>query len=565
MNPANLLVNACLLLLTACASGEPLPSADIIFIGENIVAVDAEFDNANAVAVRGEQIVAVGYRDTVLSYRGQETRIVDLRDRALVPGFIDAHGHITGVARAVDFVNLSSPPVGPVEDIDDLVRELSEYIEQARPKPGTWVLGYGYDDSLLAENRHPTREDLDRVSTTYPLAIAHVSFHLAAVNSTAITAVGIDEQTPDPAGGVIRRRPNSQEPNGVFEESAFRNFFGAIFLHSDAERLEWQLRRAADYYASLGITTAQEGYATPGDLAVLRDSAKRRTYPIDIVAFPGAIFFDDEMLGSFEAQQNYEGGVRVGGIKFSLDGSVQGRTAYLTEPFTKPPPGMSTDYRAYPTYPAEALNRHVIDFIDRGVPMLIHANGDAAIDMVIDAVKATSSQAAQRDHRTVVIHAQVTREDQLHRFAELGLIPSYFSAHPFFWGDWHRQILGNERAAFISPVARTAELGIPFTIHNDAPVVPADMMRLMWVTVNRKTRSGHVLGADQRATPMQALYAMTLGAAYQYFEEDRKGSIAPGKQADLVILDANPLAVDADAIQDIRVVETFARGRSVWP
>ena len=168
------------------------------------------------------------------------------------------------------------------------------------------------------------------------------------------------------------------------------------------------------------------------------------------------------------------------------------------------------------------------------------------------------------DHRTVIIHAQLTREDQLPLIEALGLIPSYYVAHPFFWGDWHRLSFGESRAAFISPIARTAELGIPFTIHNDSPVVPPDIMRLLWIAVNRKTRSGFVLGPEQRATPYQALHAVTLGAAYQYFEEDTKGSITPGKRADLVILGANPLNVDPDTIKDIPIIETFARGESVF-
>ena len=194
----------------------------------------------------------------------------------------------------------------------------------------------------------------------------------------------------------------------------------------------------------------------------------------------------------------------------------------------------------------------------------MHANGDAAIDMLIDGVAAALDNKELPDHRTVIIHAQLMRKDQLERTKKLGLVPSYYSAHPFFWGDWHRRSFGEERAAFISPAAETARMQIPFTIHNDAPIVPPDMMRLMWIAVNRKTRSDFVLGPDQRLTPMQALHAITLGAAYQYFEEDSKGSITPGKQADLVILERNPLLANPDTLKDISIVETFARGQSVF-
>ena len=168
------------------------------------------------------------------------------------------------------------------------------------------------------------------------------------------------------------------------------------------------------------------------------------------------------------------------------------------------------------------------------------------------------------DHRSVIIHAQLIRSDQLDRVKELGIIPSYYSVHPFFWGDWHRLSFGDERASFISPVRATINRNIPFTIHNDSPIVPPDMMRLISITVNRQTRSGYILGPGQRATVMEALYAVTQGAAFQYFEEDEKGSITPGKRADLVILETNPLTVDPARLADVKIEETFARGVSVY-
>ena len=168
------------------------------------------------------------------------------------------------------------------------------------------------------------------------------------------------------------------------------------------------------------------------------------------------------------------------------------------------------------------------------------------------------------DHRSVAIHAQLARPDQLLRFKELGIVPSYYSVHPYFWGDWHRLSFGEERASFISPVKATVELGIPYTVHNDSPVVPPDIMRLISITVNRQTRSGYVLGPDQRASVVEAIYAVTQGAAYQYFEEDEKGSITVGKRADFVILEQNPLLVDPQELGDIAIVETFSRGASVF-
>ncbi|MFT5501235.1 MAG: putative amidohydrolase YtcJ, partial [Woeseiaceae bacterium] len=365
-------------------------------------------------------------------------------------------------------------------------------------------------------------------------------------------------------GGVIRRRVGTREPDGVMEETAMAPFSRDTLSEIEDDHLAELIRQAIRIYASYGITTAQDGGADLSDVAVMRAAAKQQEFAIDVAAFPWVNGFDNNQMAAIEAEKTYTNGFRVAGVKFGLDGSPQGRTAFLSEPYTEGPPGAAPDYRAYPTYPAEKFNARIAEMIERGIPTLVHANGDGAIDMLIDGVERVASERDLPDHRTVIIHAQLMRPDQLEKSKTLGLVPSYYSAHPYFWGDWHRRSFGEERAAYISPAGDTARLGIPFTIHNDSPVVPPDMMRLLWIAVNRKTRSDYILGADQRLTPLQALRATTLTAAYQYFEEDRKGSITTGKQADLVILGSNPLLAEADTLKDIAVLETFARGKSVF-
>ena len=553
------------ILLTLCIlqSATALGSADIIFLGNNIVTVDADNPAPKAVAVKGPRILAVGTEAEVLRHNGASTRIIKLGDRALVPGFIDAHGHMPFAGTLVNMANLSSPPVGPVNNIDDVIQHLQAHIRERRIPKGEWVYGYGYDDSLITEGRHPNRADLDKVSLEHPISIMHVSGHLTAVNSKALALKGVDENTPDPSGGVIRRWPETNEPNGVMEETAGYLFRDRKAM-SNPENMVQIIKQSADLHASYGLTTVQDGGSSPRMVSLFRSMAEREAFDIDVVAFPVGNGMEASELDSIEADRTYKNGFRVGGIKFLLDGSPQGRTAFLSKPYSEGPPGAAEDYRAYLIYPAAEYEKRIAGLIRRGVPVLAHANGDGAIDVMIEGVAKAVADMELPDHRTVIIHAQLTREDQLHKIKQLGLVPSYFAAHPFFWGDWHRRSFGEDRAAFISPVGRTAELGIPFTVHNDAPIVPPDVMRLLWVTVNRKTRSGFVLGPDQRATPMQALHAVTLGAAYQYFEEDTKGSITAGKQADLVILGENPLTVDPDTIKDIPVIETFAKGRSIY-
>ena len=330
------------------------------------------------------------------------------------------------------------------------------------------------------------------------------------------------------------------------------------------EKLSQLRREAIDIYAGYGITTIQDANISSAYADLLREEAIAEPYAVDIVAFIMANPLSDEELQAVSHDQTYTGGFRVGGVKFTLDGSPQGRTAWMSQPYTQGPPGQSADYVAYPSYSPEAYKARMPNLLARGVPVLAHANGDAAIQLMIDGIAEAVAGEDLPDHRSVAIHAQLARPDQLLRFKELGIVPSYYSVHPYFWGDWHRLSFGEERASFISPVKATVELGIPYTVHNDSPVVPPDIMRLISITVNRQTRSGYVLGPDQRASVVEAIYAVTQGAAYQYFEEDEKGSITVGKRADFVILEQNPLLVDPQELGDIAIVETFSRGASVF-
>ncbi|MDC0220292.1 amidohydrolase [Gammaproteobacteria bacterium] len=542
-------------------SQEAPSSADLIFIGDNIITMD---DNvASAVAVIGDRISAVGSREEILAMRGETTQFVDLGARALLPGFIDAHGHFGGVATYSALLDLSSPPVGAMENIDDIVAAIRNWIEVNNVPAGDLVYGVGYDDSLLVELRHPNRDDLDRASTTHPIVIRHVSGHLSSANSLALANYNIGVNTENPAGGIVRRRLGTNEPDGVMEETAMGLLPGTGVLVD--EELGWRLRReAADIYASFGITTIQESNVSTSYVEALKQQALEEPFAVDIVTYIMGNPLSDEELELVSHDSDYSGGVKIGGVKFTLDGSPQGRTAWMSQPYDAGPPGVDADYVAYPSYDPDAYRQRVDRLLERGVPVLAHANGDEAIELMIDGIEESLSGEEMPDHRSVIIHAQLIREDQLDRVKQLGIVPSYYAAHPFFWGDWHRLSFGDDRASFISPVKATIERDIPFTVHNDSPIVPPDIMRLVSITVNRLTRSGYVLGPDQRASVLEALYSVTQGAAYQYFEEDEKGSITVGKRADFVVLESNPLTIDPLQLENVGVVETFARGKSVY-
>ncbi|MCA9512117.1 MAG: amidohydrolase [Myxococcota bacterium] len=544
----------------------PAP-ATTIYRGGAILTVDGAGTVAQALAVRGDEIAAVGDEGDVLALAGPDTRVVDLAGRALAPGFVDAHGHLTLVARFAQTVNVASPPVGPVRSIKELQDLLRRHIDEQHIPVGQVIVGTGYDDALLAEHRHPDKFDLDAVSTSHPILLVHVSSHLVTANQAMLDAAHVDETTPDPPGGVFRRVEGSREPNGVMEEHAMYAGFRAMPQPTPAQLLG-ALGDAQREYARYGFTTVQDGATDAASFRLLRAANANGALFLDVTAYPTWADFDGvvaELEAEGGAVGRYDGHLVLRGGKLVLDGSPQGRTAWLTKPYHRVPAGKPADYAGYPALDDEVVYAFASKLRARGIPVLAHANGDAAAEQWIRTVERIEREQGPADWRPVMIHAQALRRDQLPRMAALGMIPSFFVAHTFYWGDWHRDVVfGPERAAAISPAASALEAGLRVTIHNDAPVVPPKGAFLLWTAVNRVTRSGKVLGPDERLTPLEALRAITIDAAYQAFEERRKGSLEPGKLADLVVLSASPLDVEPDAIRDIEVVETIKAGRTVW-
>lgn len=552
------------------AAGRPVVAAvqpaDTIYVGEVVTLVGAPGDarsRAEAVAVAGEHIIAVGSRVEVLRHRVARTRVVDLGTSILLPGFIDAHGHVTATSATQSLADLSAPPVGSVRNIADVQQVLRRFIAERRLPPGTVVVGRGYDDAQLQERRHPTRDDLDAVSKEHPILLAHVSGHLAAANSAMLALAGVDATTPDPSGGIIRRREGSREPNGVLEESAFGLVRGKV-PQPPADAALADLVQALRYYASQGVTSVQDGALTPPSRALLDEAARRDLLTLDVVTYSmwSPVSLD---LKKFVSQKTYQHRVKHYGVKLILDGSPQGKTAFLSQPYRVPPAGQPSSYVGYPTLPAEAVQRAINDAAANGIPVLAHANGDAAAQMLIDAVATTRTSNPSATTDVVMIHAQTVRDDQLDRMGPLGIAPSFFVGHTFYWGDWHREeTLGPVRADRISPTRSAIDRGLSFTLHTDTPVVPPDMLRTLWSATSRRTRSGDILGPAQRLTMWEALQGLTINAARQQGDGQTKGTIEVGKQADFVRLSANPLRTEPEALRELRVLETIARGRSVW-
>ena len=551
-----------LYILFQIATRPPEAPEHQVFINGQILTMNAENQVVDAMSVRGARIDRVGSTEDILAEVTRETIVTDLRGRTLMPGFVDAHGHFPGSGQVVFSTDLNSPPIGSIENMAQLLARLKSAHEA---RPNDWLTGFGYDDTLLAEGRHPTREDLDQVSTTRPIAVGHVSGHLYAVNSAALAEMGIDESTPDPEGGVIQRDPNSPDgrrPNGVLEETAARQaLLKALDIGlTDGIRMT---THAAREYLQAGVTTASAGGMPLGLAKLLGPLSELNVFPQRVALFPLLEEVEAEVLsGEWRPEVLASGRLSLPRVKIIADGSIQGYTGYLSEPYYQPYKG-DVFYRGYPSVSREDLFRQVAGLHRQKVQYAIHVNGDASVDDALDAIEAAQQSQPWPEVRPLFIHAQMSRHDQIQRMADLGITPSFFSSHTYYWGDRHAGIfMGPERAANMSPARWALDAGVRYSSHADTPVTPMLPLQVVWSQVNRITTGGEVLGEHQRVSPVEALRAVTIDAAWQVFLDKDIGSLESGKLADMVVLSGSPL--EPSDIRELVVEQTFIGGAEVY-
>jgi hypothetical protein len=543
---------------------------DAIYVNGTILTMNEENSQAEAVATMRDKIVATGKKEFIRKLAGPATRVVDLAGKTLVPGLNEPHNHfgVYGIY-ALRLANLQSPPLGRVTNMQDLIEVLGE--RAGKTPNGEWVGGRGYDDTLMAEKRHPTRQDLDQASTTHPIFITHVSGHLSVANSRALAIAGITKETVVPPGGVIRKDPRTSEPDGVLEEMPAQ---ALVFRHLPPLTMDLRLEAmdlATRDYLKTGVTSCSDagvafpGIGSPAEIVAYQRARKQGLVPIRMTLMVGIEF----LLGADGKSPSFVTGfgddrLKIGPAKIIVDGSIQGYTGWLAKPYYVPFKGDSS-YRGYPVTAPERLNRLVLEAHKAGCQIAAHGNGDAAIDAILDAYQLSQKEFPRPDARHRIEHCQMAREDQLDRMTELGVSPSFFASHTYYWGDRHKAIfMGPERAQRISPLKSALKRGIKFTLHADCPVTPVSPLFCVFAAVNRITRNGEVLGPGYRLTPEEALRAVTIDAAWQTFDEKIKGSIEAGKLADFTILTENPLTVAPEKIKDIKVEEVFIGGKSVY-
>lgn len=542
-------------------SGDEMP--DQLYVNGTVLTMDMNNSIAQAVAVKDGKILAVGTAEVVKKLAGTTTRMIDLGGKTMIPGLIDGHSHMMGLGTR--YADLSPLPFGTVKSIPDIILTLKKYQSEQHLSDSTWLSGFGYDQDQMLEKRHPTKEDLDRSFPNTPVTISHISGHMIVANSYALRISGITENTKDPPGGTIIRKPGSTEPTGLLQESASRLLKIVRPLQSGEQRLTG-LRDVQMMYASFGITTAQDGFSGKETLALLTEAASKNLLLMDIESLAGYPLVDSLIAAKFPfgVMNNH---FKVAGFKMIADGSPQGKTAFFSKPYLTAVPGCSHDScTGIPTVTQAEFDEAISKSYKNNIRSFVHCNGDGAVDMYIRAIEKANhdTRTTALNRRPVVIHSQFVRNDQLEKYKSLGMMPAFFTNHAFFWGDVHVQNLGKDRADFLSPLKTVKSKGILFTNHTDYPVTPINQMFLLWTSVARQSRTNQVIGSKERLTAMEGLRAITINGAYQYKEEASKGSIEKGKLADFAILSANPVQVETAAIKDIIVLETIKEGTTIF-
>ena len=401
-----------IIFLLSASSALALEAADRIYYGGPIVTADDKNPLVEAVAVKKGKILATGKVDELTRlHKGQETKLQDLLGHTMIPGLIDAHGHVLGVGLQSISANLLPAPDGAVNSIADLQKTMRAFIESSPiVKSYGLVIGFDYDDAQLVEHRHPTRDDLDAISTDLPIVVIHQSGHLGAYNSKALALAGVTAETKNPQGGVIRRRESDQQPNGVMEENAHFMVLLKLLPKLGDREIAVLVEKGAETYARYGYTTAQEGAAMAAWAHVLEKPENRAGLKIDVVFYPTlAMIGDDPIMSSPLVSRQYNQHFRIGGVKVVLDGSPQGRTAWLTQPFYKAPDNQKSGYAGYGAFTDEQLKALITQAYQNNWQVLAHSNGDAASDQLLRTVAAVSQQIPDQDRRTVLIHGQVLR------------------------------------------------------------------------------------------------------------------------------------------------------------
>ncbi|MGV3026136.1 amidohydrolase [Clostridium thermobutyricum] len=534
----------------------------IIYYNGTILTIDNKSSIFEALLIEDGVIKELGSSNEILKLKDSSTDLVDLKGKTLMPSFIDSHSHITSYAQTLRLVNL-----GNCTSFEDIFNTLKNFIDKNNLKEDEWITGFNYDHERLKEKEHPTKLLLDKLSKTNPIILSHISGHMGVINSIGLNLFNITKNSINPDGGEIIKFKDSNEPTGLLKENAFIQNTFKIPVPSVSD-LSDLLVKAQEDYLKFGITTCQDGFTKKEEFAILDYSSKNKKLKMDIVGF---IDIKNNKNIYEENKETYVKGYinnfRIGGYKMFLDGSPQGRTAWMLTPYKDiNNPDKNSKEFGIGTLTDDEVSKFIGQALNDNAQILSHCNGDAAAKQLIDSFKKVLNERNESFTSTlpVMVHAQLVRDSQLKDMKEIGMIPSFFTAHSYFWGDIHIKNFGLERASKISPAKSALNRNLVFTFHQDTPVLMPDMFRTIWCSVNRITLNGVTIGEDEKISVLDAIKAVTINAAKQYFEDDKKGSLEKGKLADIIIIDKNPLEINPLDLYKIKILETIKSGEVLY-
>lgn len=547
----------CSLFLPVVAAAAPCQDADLIVRNAHIITMDSAHPSVSAMAIRDGGILAVGGDQESSECASKRTSVVDLHGKTVLPGLIDVHTHAMEWAKGIlrKQFDVTYPKVHSIADVVAMVGERASHT----PK-GKWITGAGWDDAKFSEHRYITRNDLDAVSPDNPVYLDHVSGHLAVANSAALALAGITRNTPDPAGGVIER-DSSGEPTGIVKDTAMQ--LVAKLLPPDPPDIYVRAAKLiSEKAAEVGLTTIHDIFISPNEMRGYQDAYQRGWLKIRVQMSPpiGSIA-DAEKLAEMGVHTGFgDDHLKFGAAKMFADGGMGARTIAIY------PPGVvgEPDNFGVLRWKAEDMQKAHLIAAAAGWQLETHAIGDRAIDEVLDSYAKVTSQLGIKDPRFRIVHGGISTAAVQRRMRQLNVIVDGNPPFVYWIGSWFIKY-GPERVRWSYPAKSYIENGVTEAAGSDVPVTPISPWWGIWSAVVRKDlQTGQVLAPEERITVQEALTLYTRNGAYAGFEEDKKGSLAPGKLADFIVVDRDVLSVPADELKDVQVLETWVGGQRVY-
>lgn len=531
--------------------------ADTVFINGEVITVDKQDRVAQAVAVKGNRILAVGSNEEIQIYAANETKVIDLQGRSLLPGLIDSHIHLTIYGTNLLGVSCIEPHV---QSLDDLFVDLRK--KAAETPKGQWVRAWGFNEQKLREKRYPTRAELDEISTEHPIVIIRTCNHTSVVNSKALEIAKISENTPNPEGGIIERNQDGTLTGRMIENAHMQVFEYASYTN---EEIRKGIQLASEEFIKAGITSIHDAGAY-GDgaetIRIMQQAIKADEVKVRVYAMIGSLTnshdFVKKMTDAGPITGLGDDRFKIGPAKLFTDGSSVGPTIATREGYTHDPSDNGIIY-----YSQEELNRILGLAHEKGFQLTAHAQGDRAIEMLLNCYETALSKHPRPNHRHRIEHAGISSPDLQERMKKLGVVVTPNPVFMYVSGDKYLEYYG-DRVDVMYPARDFIEKGIIAAFGSDAPVTFLDPLLGIHAAVNRKTIGEKSVGENQRIEIMEAIRAYTWNGAYASFEEDQKGSIEAGKLADFVVLDSSILNQDKCLIKELKVELTMIGGEVLY-